>query len=566
MDSNIGAAEKRKALESVLNSPELAAAPRARDFLRYVVEEDIAGRADLLKGYTIATEALGRREAFDPDLQSAVRVQAKRLRELLAAYYSGSGRADSLVIEIPRGAYIPVFRRRAADAGSAPGADAEPAETPAEPAPADAPAPGAADAAPAAQAPAIDRTFRAAAILAALVLAAVLAAIGVDRWRSPGPNDDSDRYLAVMAAPVTDPELRPVAEAFVAAVRSRLADFEDIVVVDKPSAPPSRSYTLKIALYPAAGKSLSYEASLTNPNGKALYGEQNALSDACSALFDCAGRLAAKIAAPYGLIYADALETARSDARDCVMESFEYFRHQTYGDLSAVEACLRTAIARKPFNIAAMTALSRVYLQQYRLGLKPSGGGDPLAAAEALAERALELGPQKARAFKSIFEVRFFQRRYEEAFAAARRALEINPYAADILYRVGAAHIARGEFAKGAALLAHARDLNPAAPHWVAFFEFLEAFGRGDEAAAARAADGEGADTAPLGLLARAIVAQWRKDSDAKQRHLRALAKAFPTVAADIPAALERWRLTAPLRQKLMAALNPPGGADALGQ
>ena len=67
LGASVNASEKQDAVARVLNSPEMAAAPRARDFLRYVVGEEIGGRADLLKGYTIATEALGRREAFDAD-------------------------------------------------------------------------------------------------------------------------------------------------------------------------------------------------------------------------------------------------------------------------------------------------------------------------------------------------------------------------------------------------------------------------------------------------------------------------------------------------------------------
>ena len=132
LGASVNASEKQDAVARVLNSPEMAAAPRARDFLRYVVGEEIGGRADLLKGYTIATEALGRREAFDADLQSAVRVQAKRLREILGAYYGGSGRFDPVIIEIPLGAYVPVFRRRAR-ADPAPRPDASPAVELAEP-------------------------------------------------------------------------------------------------------------------------------------------------------------------------------------------------------------------------------------------------------------------------------------------------------------------------------------------------------------------------------------------------------------------------------------------------
>jgi len=104
--------DKQAALERVLASPEFAASSRARDFLRYVGEEEIAGRADRLKGYNIATAALGRRCDYNSDTQSAVRVQARRLRDLLAAYYFGSGASDDVVIDMPLGTYVPNFTRK----------------------------------------------------------------------------------------------------------------------------------------------------------------------------------------------------------------------------------------------------------------------------------------------------------------------------------------------------------------------------------------------------------------------------------------------------------------------
>jgi hypothetical protein len=563
----VNASEKQDAVARVLNSSEMASAPRARDFLRYVVEEEIGGRADLLKGYTIATEALGRREAFDADLQSAVRVQARRLREILSVYYDGSGKFDPVIIEIPLGAYVPVFRRRT-EAYPAPRPDAWPAVESAEPPldaqkPADLEPQSPANAEPATGPKAAGGWKLRAAIGAAVVLApaAIAIGLGAGRWTSE-PIDDLRRHISVAAASPVDPALRPSADAFLAALKSRLSDFDESVLNDAPEGGRSRSYKLRIAFSPGdADGMVSYKVSLTSPDGDVLYGEQNTLAARCAAMFECAGRLAAKVAGPYGLIYMDALKNDLKVGRDCVIESFEYFRRPSLGDLGAVEACLRAEVARRPFDLPAITALSRILLQQYRLGVKPSDGGDPIAAADALALRALELGPEKSRAFKSIFEVRFFQRRYDEAFKAADRAIEINPFAADILFRVGAARIARGESGKGKALLDRGAELNPAPPHWIAFFVFLEAFERSDESAAARAADAPGTETAPLGLLARAIVADQRKDPDAKQQDLRALAKAFPTVAADIPGALERYGLTAPLRQKLLAALNPgPAG------
>jgi hypothetical protein len=82
----------------------------ASQFLKYVVNEALNGRAERLKGYTIATAALGRGTDFDPQSSSAVRVQAKRVRSLLQSYYIGPGTQDRVRIELPLGQYQPVFR------------------------------------------------------------------------------------------------------------------------------------------------------------------------------------------------------------------------------------------------------------------------------------------------------------------------------------------------------------------------------------------------------------------------------------------------------------------------
>ncbi len=100
------------ALRRILDSEELRGATRSRDFLAYVVAESLAGRGDLLKGRTVARYALGRSEAFDSATDAAARVQANRLRTALERYYSGTGSAERLVIELPRGGYVPRFTYR----------------------------------------------------------------------------------------------------------------------------------------------------------------------------------------------------------------------------------------------------------------------------------------------------------------------------------------------------------------------------------------------------------------------------------------------------------------------
>ena len=67
---------------------------RARSFLRYLVEQTLAGHANRLKGYTIATAVFERDESFDAQADPVVRTEAGRLRRALERYYLVAGQAD----------------------------------------------------------------------------------------------------------------------------------------------------------------------------------------------------------------------------------------------------------------------------------------------------------------------------------------------------------------------------------------------------------------------------------------------------------------------------------------
>jgi len=97
-------------LERILGSGDFDGSPRSRDFLRFIVEETLAGRADGLTQPAIAVRVFGRRKDFDALVDPIVRIQAGRLRRSLERYYLLEGADDPVHIELPRGGYVPVFR------------------------------------------------------------------------------------------------------------------------------------------------------------------------------------------------------------------------------------------------------------------------------------------------------------------------------------------------------------------------------------------------------------------------------------------------------------------------
>ena len=109
----MNAASVREALERILASPGFDASARNRRLLEYLVEETLAGRADRLKGLTIAIDVFGRDAAtFDPQPDPVVRIEAAKLRRRLERYYLTAGQEDPIRIDIPKGTYVPTFEER----------------------------------------------------------------------------------------------------------------------------------------------------------------------------------------------------------------------------------------------------------------------------------------------------------------------------------------------------------------------------------------------------------------------------------------------------------------------
>ncbi len=82
-------------------------------FLRYVVVQAATGNKGRIKAYTVAVDALGKPETFDPQNDPVVRVLAGRLRSTLSAYYEQHADAD-VIIEMKPGSYVPTFILREA--------------------------------------------------------------------------------------------------------------------------------------------------------------------------------------------------------------------------------------------------------------------------------------------------------------------------------------------------------------------------------------------------------------------------------------------------------------------
>src|ERR1700751_2199572 len=104
------AALVREQLNRLLAHPLFANSKRYPVLLAYTVEQALLGNAGELKERTIGVEAFGREPNYDVNLDPVVRTTAAEVRKRLIQYYYSPDHAGELIIEVPVGSYVPLFR------------------------------------------------------------------------------------------------------------------------------------------------------------------------------------------------------------------------------------------------------------------------------------------------------------------------------------------------------------------------------------------------------------------------------------------------------------------------
>ncbi len=104
----------------ILQTQGFVRSERLKRFLSYTVERFLAGESDNLKEYSIALEVFDRSPNYNPKIDALVRVEARRLRSRLARYYATEGLHESIHIQFPSGAYVPLIVRMKATARAEP--------------------------------------------------------------------------------------------------------------------------------------------------------------------------------------------------------------------------------------------------------------------------------------------------------------------------------------------------------------------------------------------------------------------------------------------------------------
>jgi len=96
-------------IERITASQTFGKTTRSSQFLSFVCERTLIGRADEINEQTIGESVFGRAAGYDPGQDNIVRVQASRLRQKLETYFHEEGASEALRVIIPKGGYTPQF-------------------------------------------------------------------------------------------------------------------------------------------------------------------------------------------------------------------------------------------------------------------------------------------------------------------------------------------------------------------------------------------------------------------------------------------------------------------------
>ena len=106
-------------LERVVASEQLRRAARQQELLFYIGKRYLKDGSDRIQEQEIGSNVFGRPDSYDTTADNIVRTNVSDLRKRIEGYFNSEGSGEKLILEIPRGSYVPVFRYRAVQSGSA---------------------------------------------------------------------------------------------------------------------------------------------------------------------------------------------------------------------------------------------------------------------------------------------------------------------------------------------------------------------------------------------------------------------------------------------------------------
>jgi len=485
----------RAELDRILHSDTFARSERSRELLNYVIERDLHGEADRLKGFAIALDVFDRADSFDPSTDAVVRVQAGRLRDLLDSYYSGEGLCDAIRISIPRGSYVPAYERiQPAVEVPASGQDLPPAGPSAE-APDQTAARGLIGQIVTQGRTGLRRKLYLDMRLIWLALSLIIVLLGVNIWLLV--DDGAERPATVAIASMTGrPEARPVMTSpsvylpsvsitsdidgpLRLALEDAIPRFGSVVYrTDRSSTLDEPLADFYLRAVPAGLSSMNIQL-YHRESGILIATDQVPGGLDAAALNQHVSRITSRFLPVGGVIYAF-LETENrlNPLTQCLVLASAYFNKQDAQRHHDAYQCAEELLAQGLnsalvfANLASLTA--EVITDDY--SYPPDAGFDK---AIAYGRRAVELAPGSSQAQRSLSWALQAAGETEPALDVIREAHALNPYDLSIAASYGNALIAAGDFEKAVTIMERTTQASPVHPTWWDFATFVAAFETG---------------------------------------------------------------------------------------
>ncbi|MBY5621547.1 adenylate cyclase [Rhizobium leguminosarum] len=455
--------EIRAQLERILSSDEFPKVGRSATFLTYVTEEAVAGRANRIKGYSIAIEVFKRREGFKQD-DPVVRIEAGRLRRTLERYYLVAGQNDPIRIDIPKGGYAPSFVWN--------------------------------EEVPASSDDRLATRFQKlmpfglragimlGVVIMALAVSAYLLPIGLGSTSSLGSIEEGPTLVVAPFANLGDgPQAALYTAGLTEELLTALPRFKEIRVFGREtskSLPPGVEASkvrgelgarfLLAGGVRVSGDRIRVTARLLDTDNDEILWSQTYDDDIKSGdLFgiqsDVANKVASAVAQPYGIMaQADVSNPLPDDlgAYACTLSFYGYRAELSATRHLDVRQCLESAVARYPSFATAWAMLSIIYLDEDRFRFNPNNNrSPPIDRSLQAARRAVQLDPDNTRAHQALMTALFFHQEVAEALHVGEQALATNPNDTELLGEFGTRVAMSGEWQRGAELLDRALALNP---------------------------------------------------------------------------------------------------------
>ncbi len=442
----------REELERIITSSKFRASERTRQFLRFVVEETLAGRADAIKAYSIAVNCFGREPDFDPQLDPYVRIVARRLRRTLSHYYEEEGARDLILIDIPKGTYVPVFRERDTTAEPAREENVEPEPSGGH-------------------------------VALAVGASSGGSSVAVVPFEGYGA-DDGEAFLA---------------SGLTQEIILNLTRFAEIQVlgpfVPVAGASPHEiggAYGANFALAGTVqkiGDRLRVNVSLVDvETTEVLWAERYNREVSVDQFFAVQDEIARTVAGTVGdaagVIVRRVSERTRTTHPDnlstyeAALKGFHWGMVLTEGAFEEAHRALERAVAVDPGYALTKALLSDIYFSDWLSAVGRFDGG--LERAESLARDAVELEPHCGDARWALGQVHYARRRFEEFKEEFEAAKSINPNKAMYQASFGLFLVGLQEWEQAVEMVTQAICLNPQHPSWYHLVPFMDCGRRGE--------------------------------------------------------------------------------------